>query len=72
MWVRRYRIRGSEQTPLVIGLVADFPPKDEASLEADRLGSTVPILKLAVRSPASLRSITSESSQISWPGSETV
>ena len=43
MWVLRYRTGGSEQTPLVIGLVADFPTEDEASLETDRLGLRVRI-----------------------------
>jgi integrase len=38
MWVLRYRVGGSEQTPLVVGLVADFPTKNEALLEVDRLG----------------------------------
>ena len=38
IWVLRYRINGAEQTPLVVGLVDDFPTEDEASLEADRLG----------------------------------
>jgi integrase len=37
MWVLRYRVGGSEQTPLVVGLVADFPTEDEALLEVDRL-----------------------------------
>ena len=42
-WVLRYRAKGSEQTPLVVGLVADFSTEDEASLEADRLGLRVRI-----------------------------
>src|SRR5215470_1374526 len=36
-WVLRYRVGGKEQTPLVVGLVADFPTKGEALLEVDRL-----------------------------------
>ena len=28
-WVLRYRINGVEQTPLVVGLVEDFPTEDE-------------------------------------------
>ena len=43
IWVLRYRINGAEQTPIVVGLVADFPTEDEASLEADRLGLRVRI-----------------------------
>ena len=43
IWVLRYRINGAEQTPLVVGLVTDFPTEDEASLEADRLGLRVRI-----------------------------
>jgi hypothetical protein len=42
-WVLRYRIKGAEQTPLVVGLVADFPTEGKASLEADRLGLRVRI-----------------------------
>jgi hypothetical protein len=42
-WVLRYRINGAEQTPLVVGLVEDFPTEDDASLEADRLGLRVRI-----------------------------
>jgi integrase len=42
-WVLRYRINGVEQTPLVVGLVEDFPTEDDASLEADRLGLRVRI-----------------------------
>lgn len=42
-WVLRYRVGGREQTPLVVGLVADFPTKDEAELEVDRLGLRVRI-----------------------------
>jgi integrase len=42
-WVLRYRAGGKEQTPLVVGLVADFPTEDEAELEADRLGHRVRI-----------------------------
>jgi hypothetical protein len=38
-WVLRYRVEGSEQTPLVVG----FPTEDEAELEADRLGLRVRI-----------------------------
>ena len=36
-WVLRYRVGGKEQTPFVVGLVADFPTVDEAELEVDRL-----------------------------------
>src|SRR6516162_1837782 len=43
MWVLRYRLVGREQTPLVVGLVADFPTVDEAELEVDRLGLRVRI-----------------------------
>ena len=43
IWVLRYRINGAEQTPLVVGLVDDFPTEDDASLEADRLGLRVRI-----------------------------
>src|SRR5271169_1664324 len=43
IWVLRYRINGAEQTPIVVGLVADFPTEDDASLEADRLGLRVRI-----------------------------
>ncbi|MGA9882137.1 MAG: site-specific integrase [Candidatus Acidiferrales bacterium] len=42
-WVLRYRMKRSEQTPLIVGVVADFLTKDEASLEADRLGLRVRI-----------------------------
>jgi len=42
-WVLHHRVGGKEQTPLVVGLVADFPTEDEASLEADRLGMRVRI-----------------------------
>ena len=42
-WVLRYRIKGKEQTPLVVGLVSDFPHEDEANVEADRLGLRVRI-----------------------------
>jgi integrase len=42
-WVLRYRIKGKEQTPLVVGLVSDFPNEDEANVEADRLGLRVRI-----------------------------
>jgi integrase len=42
-WVLRYRINGVEQTPLVVGLVENFPTEDDASLEADRLGLRVRI-----------------------------
>src|SRR5215472_11196912 len=42
-WVLRYRAGGKEQTPLVVGLVADFPTEDEAELEVDRLGLRVRI-----------------------------
>jgi hypothetical protein len=41
-WVLRYRVGGREQTPLVVGLVADLP-EDEALLEVDRLGLRVRI-----------------------------
>jgi len=37
-WVLRYRINGREQTPLVVGLVSDFPTEDDANVEADRVG----------------------------------
>jgi integrase len=37
-WVLRYRMNGNEQTPLFVGLVADFPAEDEANVEVDRLG----------------------------------
>ena len=37
-WVLRYRAGGKEQTPLVVGFVADFPKKDDALEEVDRLG----------------------------------
>ena len=30
-WVLRYRINGVEQTPLVVGLVSDFPTEDDAN-----------------------------------------
>jgi hypothetical protein len=42
-WVLRYRAGGKEQTPLVVGLVADFPTEDAALLEPDRLGLRVRI-----------------------------
>ena len=42
-WVLRYRINGSEQTPLIVGLVENFPTEDDAALEADRLGLRVRI-----------------------------
>jgi len=42
-WVLRYRIKGVEQTPLVVGLVENFPTEDDASLEADHLGLRVRI-----------------------------
>lgn len=42
-WVLRYRVGEREQTPLVVGLVADFPAEDEAELEVDRLGLRVRI-----------------------------
>ncbi len=42
-WVLRYRINGVEQTPLVVGLVSDFPSEDDANVEADRLGLRVRI-----------------------------
>jgi len=42
-WVLRYRIKGKEQTPLVVGLVSDFPTEDEANIEADRFGLRVKI-----------------------------
>ncbi len=32
IWVLRYRINGAEQTPIVVGLVANFPSEDEALL----------------------------------------
>jgi len=37
-WVLRYRIDGKEQTPLLVGLVGDFPTEDDSNVEADRLG----------------------------------
>ena len=37
-WVLRYRINGKEQTPLVVGMVSDFPTEDDANVEVDRLG----------------------------------
>lgn len=43
IWVLRYRINSIEQTPLVVGLVSDFPTKDDANVEADRLGLRVRI-----------------------------
>lgn len=43
IWVLRYRVNGAEQTPLVVGLVTDFPTEDDASLEADSLGLRVRI-----------------------------
>ena len=42
-WILRYRINGKEQTPLVIGLVSDFPTEGEANVEVDRLGLRVKI-----------------------------
>jgi integrase len=42
-WVLRYRINGKEQTPLVVGLLSDFPAEDEANVEVDRLGLRVKI-----------------------------
>ena len=42
-WALRYRIKGEEQTPLLVGLVIDFPTEDEANVEADRLGLRVRI-----------------------------
>src|SRR5208282_2129761 len=42
-WVLRYRIKGKEQTPLVVGLVSDFPTEDKANVEVDRLGLRVTI-----------------------------
>jgi integrase len=40
-WVLRYRIKGKEQTPLVVGLVRDLPTEDKANVEVDRLGLRV-------------------------------
>jgi integrase len=37
-WVLRHRIKGKEQTPLVVGLVSDLPTEDQANVEVDRLG----------------------------------
>lgn len=42
-WVLRYRSHGKEQTPLIVGLVSDFPSEDEANVEVDRLGFRVRI-----------------------------
>ena len=42
-WVLRYRTKGKEQTPLVVGLVSDFPTEDKANVEVDRLGLRVTI-----------------------------
>jgi integrase len=42
-WMLRYRVGGKEQTPFVVGLVADFPTVDKAELEVDRLGLRVRI-----------------------------
>ena len=42
-WVLRYRIKGAEQTPLVVGLVSNFPKEDDANAEVDRLGLRVRI-----------------------------
>jgi hypothetical protein len=42
-WVLRYRSNGKEQTPLIVGLVSDFPSEDEANVEVDRLGFRVRI-----------------------------
>src|SRR5207248_11675388 len=42
-WVLRYRINGKEQTPLVVGMVSDFPTEDDANVEVDRLGLRVRI-----------------------------
>jgi hypothetical protein len=42
-WVLRYRIDGKEQTPLVVGLVNDFPTEDDANVEVDVLGLRVRI-----------------------------
>jgi integrase len=42
-WVLRHRVNGAEQTPLIVGLVENFPTEDDASLEADRLGLRVRI-----------------------------
>ena len=42
-WVLRYRIKGAEQTPLVVGLVSNFATEDDANAEVDRLGLRVRI-----------------------------
>jgi integrase len=42
-WVLRYRTNRKEQTPLIVGLVSDFPTEDEANVEVDRLGFRVRI-----------------------------
>ena len=42
-WVLRYRSNGKEQTPLIVGLVSDFPSEDEANVEVDRLGFRIRI-----------------------------
>ena len=42
-WVLRYRTKGKEQTPLIVGLVSDFPTEDKANIEVDRLGLRVTI-----------------------------
>ena len=68
-WVLRYRINGKEQTPLIVGLVSDFPHEDEANVEADRLGLRVRINCTNPKPEArevqsSLRNITSRSNSI--------
>jgi integrase len=42
-WVLRYRSNGKEQTPLIVGLVSDFPSEDKANVEVDRLGFRIRI-----------------------------
>jgi hypothetical protein len=67
MWVLRYRVGGSEQTPLVVGLVADFPTEDEAiagsgSPSTSTEDQTARAKARAGLSSMSLRSTTSKSS----------
>jgi hypothetical protein len=42
-WVLRYRSNGKEQTPLIVGLVSDFPSEDAANVKVDRLGVRITI-----------------------------
>jgi integrase len=48
-WALRYRIKGKEQTPLIVGLVAEFPRESDARKEVDRLGMLVRINSDQVR-----------------------